>query len=61
MAITLERKKGGRPTVRPDAKTLVELYSNHTASQIGEMYGVPASTVRYWVCYYRRKGEIVDG
>lgn len=60
MAITFERKKSGRPTVRPDAKTLVDLYAKHTASQIGEMYGVPATTVRYWVHYYRKKGDIAN-
>lgn len=46
----------GRPTKRPDAETLNNLYyiKNMTSTEIGKMYGVKASTVRSWVTYYRK-------
>lgn len=47
-------RQGGRPTVRPDDDELLDLYRVHTATEIGAMYGVKASTVRAWVTKIRR-------
>lgn len=58
MAITVSKKKGGRPTKRPDAKTFAKEYSTHTATELAEKYNVSDSTVRSWGCYYRKAGLI---
>lgn len=55
--VTLEKKKGGRPSKRPDAATLAELYRTHTATEIAEKYGVKDSTVRGWAYALRKRGE----
>lgn len=51
----LERKKAGRPSGRPATEVFEELYRNHTARQIAEMYGVSIPTVKYWVKQIRRE------
>lgn len=48
------KKRGGRPTKRPDPDLLNELYMTHTAAEIGAMYGVPAVTVRGWMSRLRK-------
>lgn len=52
-------KKGGRPTKRPKDKEAIaeffELYATHTATELGVMYGVPASTVRSWASQLRKE------
>lgn len=50
----LEEKKGGRPSKRPDIKTLSKLYAEKTAHDIAVMYGVADVTVRSWIARYRR-------
>ena len=55
--VEIPAKKTGRPTKRPDAQTLNELYSKYTAREIGEMYGVPMKTVEYWIYTFRREYE----
>lgn len=52
-------KKYGRPGKMPDEATLAELYKAYeeeglTSAQIAEKYGVSSSTVRSWMCRYRR-------
>lgn len=61
MAITFNKKAGGRPTQRPDVKTFAKEYETHTARELAEKYGVAVSTVRSWACYYRKAGLMVDG
>lgn len=64
MAITMERKKGGRPTKRPkseaEIRKLVEMYKTHTATELAEQYGVKPGTIRSWVSHMRNGGVSVD-
>lgn len=55
-AVRYPGKRGGRPTNRPDAETLADLYRTHTARQIAQMYGVAKGTVEQWV-WADRHGE----
>lgn len=48
-------KKGGRPTNRPRAEVLAILYTEMTATEIGELYGVAPRTVRGWLTRYRKE------
>lgn len=50
----LERKNAGRPSRRPDVDTLSDLYSEKSAREIAETYGVAEATVRKWIYRYRR-------
>lgn len=50
----IPRKKGGRPTKRPDPELLAELYAKHTAEEIAKQYGVKTPTVRSWVARIRK-------
>lgn len=61
MAITFNKKAGGRPSVRPDVKTFANEYKTHTAKELAEKYGVAVSTVRSWACHYRKAGLMKDG
>ena len=55
-----ERKKGGRPSRRPDdAEMLLALYETHTSRELGELYDVPAGTIRAWVSQARK--EVQNG
>jgi transposase-like protein len=60
MAITMERKKGGRPSSlkRPrseeELRELVELYRTHTSTELAEIYNVKPTTIRTWVCNLRK-------
>ena len=45
----------GKPSKRPTAEELSEMYSKMTAKQVAEHYGVAASTVRAWIAYYRKQ------
>lgn len=47
-------KKKGRPSIRPDAEKLSELYQEHTAKEIANMYHVNVSTVFRWIQKYRK-------
>ena len=47
-------KKGGRPTTKPSAEVLSMLYSSMTATEIAKQYNVAESTVRRWLCDYRK-------
>lgn len=50
-----ERKKGGRPSRKPeDERILLALYQEHTSRELGELYDVPAGTVRAWVSQARK-------
>lgn len=40
--------------MRPDPQYLADLYETFTAKEIGDMFNVPASTVRSWVCRLRK-------
>lgn len=55
MAVHVPRKQGGRKRERPDDEKLAELYTAHSAAEIGGMYGVSARTVANWVADVRRK------
>jgi transposase-like protein len=60
MAITMERKKGGRPaSLRKPRSTeeireFVELYKMHTATELAGHYDVNPSTIRSWACDIRK-------
>ena len=54
---TIPKKKGGRPSNRPDPDYLILLYEKYTAPQIAEMYHVSVSTVRSWVSRLRKEYE----
>ena len=55
MAIVFPVKKVGRPSNKPSAEKLAELYETLTSAEIGEMYGVKADTVKHWVWMYRKE------
>ena len=57
MAVRIPRKQGGRRRERPDDEKLAELYAEHSAAEIGQMYGVSARTVANWVADVRRKEQ----
>lgn len=57
----IAKKRSGRPSNRPDAEKLAELYSGHTAQQIADMYNVSVATVRTWINNERRKERIENG
>lgn len=65
MAITMEIKKGGRPSKRPkseaEARELIELYKTHTATELAERYDVKPATIRAWVSDLRKGGASVNG
>ena len=52
-----EKKKNGRPSVRPDLQTLSMLYQTMTAKEIAHQYNVSESTVRSWVSRARKQQE----
>ena len=52
-----EKKKNGRPSVRPDLSTLSMLYQTMTAKEIAQQYNVSESTVRSWVSRARKQQE----
>ena len=64
MAITMERKKGGRPSKRPkneaETRELLTLYREHTATELAEKYGVKPATIRAWVSDLRNGGASVN-
>lgn len=53
--MTVTKKKGGRPTKKPDVQTFARLYEQHTSKEIAEQYGVKESTVRGWAYHYRKE------
>lgn len=55
MAFVFPKRKQGRPSNKPSAEELAELYVSHTAEEIAEMYGVKAGTVYRWAYLYRKK------
>ena len=52
-------KKVGRRTKRPPVEELAALYENNTTRELAEHYGVPESTVKGWIFYYRHKAPQV--
>lgn len=65
MAITMENKKGGRPSKRPkseaEARELIDLYKTHTATELAERYDVKPATIRAWVSDLRKGGVALNG
>ena len=61
MAITMERKKGGRPASsrkprsEEELRELIELYRTHTSTELAEIYNVKPTTIRMWVCNLRKE------
>jgi uncharacterized protein YjcR len=60
MVITIERKKGGRPSSpkRPrsekELRKFIELYKTHTATELAKLYNVKPTTIRSWICNIRK-------
>ena len=54
----LGKKKGGRPSKKPSAVELDLMYSQMSAREVGEHYGVTEQTVRKWIQAYR--SEMVE-
>ena len=46
-------KRKGRRSIRPAEEELLNLYVNHSAKEIAEMYGVSYRTVEAWIYNYR--------
>jgi transposase-like protein len=65
MAITIESKKGGRPSKRPKTESeqheLIELYQTHTATELAQRYDVKPATIRAWVSDLRKVGVSLNG
>lgn len=65
MAITMESKKGGRPSKRPktesEQRELVELYQTHTATELAQRHDVKPATIRAWVSDLRKVGASLNG
>jgi uncharacterized protein YjcR len=57
MSIMEISKKHGRPSKKPDNEQLFTEYSQMTATQLAEKYGVPVSTVRSWIARARKKNK----
>lgn len=57
--VSIPAKQGGQRLRRPDSATLKELYRNHSAREIADMYGVKPDTVYHWVIALRDAGETV--
>lgn len=55
MTTLFPAKKMGRPSNKPSAEKLAELYQVHTSKEIAEMYGVKTDTVNHWVWMYRKE------
>lgn len=51
----IPKKRVGRPSKRPDDKTLISLYKEYNSVQIAEMYGVKDSTVRSWYSHLHKE------
>lgn len=51
----IAKKKGGRPTKKPSNEELARLYSEMTAREIGERFGVSVHTVRNWIRKARKE------
>lgn len=50
----IEAKKKGRRSRKPSEQELAMMYSQMTAKEVGERYGVAETTVRRWIREYRR-------
>ena len=55
MPLKKMNKKVGRKTSRPPVEELAKLYETKTTRELAEHYGVPESTVKGWIFYYRHK------
>lgn len=51
------RKQSGRKSKKPSKEELEMLYSQMSAREIAEHYGVAESTVRKWIGEYRKEDE----
>jgi uncharacterized protein YjcR len=47
------KKRGRKPTPKPNASEINELYKNMTAKELAEHYGVSIYTVKNWIHFYR--------
>lgn len=47
--------KRGRPSKRPDNKTLADLYSKYSVPEIAKKLGVAVPTVYYWAVEARKE------
>lgn len=54
-AINIPLKQHPGTSKRPPLDELAKLYAEHTAKEIGTMYGVSESTVRSWVARARKR------
>lgn len=50
-------KKAGRPSKKPSALELSNLYAEMTAKEIASRYKVTEQTVRRWITEYRKEGS----
>lgn len=53
-------KKKGRVSKCPAPENFKQLYAVFTADELGQLYGVKASTVRSWACRLRKEKENED-
>lgn len=53
----IEKKKKGKRSKKPTEAELDMLYSQMTAKEVGEHYGVAESTVRKWILEYRKESK----
>lgn len=59
--MAIVKKQGGRPTKRPSAEKLQEMYSHMTAREIADECGVSESTVRSWIARLRKSEALHNG
>lgn len=57
MEIPVKKGAGGRPMSRPSIETLANLYKDHTAREIAEIYNVREATVYSWINRARKTGK----
>lgn len=53
----IEKKRKGKRSKKPTEAELKMLYSQMTAKEVGEHYGVAESTVRKWILDYRKESN----
>lgn len=52
--MTIETKKRGRrPSIKPEPAELNELYKKMTAKELAAYYGVSVYTIKNWIHFYR--------
>lgn len=53
----IERKKAGRPSLKPSEEELAMLYKAMTMREVAQHYGVTEQTVKRWIYGYRREAR----